>query len=276
MLKRLLEEMPAARRKPRRYQEAEPAKARNAGAPATAGMSRSRRSSARATRLNGPGRRRIRAMSCSTSAGSGLTTRRATASALFPTNDPRSPKRCSRAMRVPAGFSGGRQDLPRGADRGLRARAGARHAVRADRPLIGGANGARRPSARGQASDPDGDAATFDVLAALERSRPSIPIPKPSSSASSRCSRGCTRSRPRRAATPGEVAPDRRCGALRRLAAARAWASPRRSSPTGSAGRARQGLSSRRRTASPCRPIRDADHHGRARHRHRAVPLLPA
>lgn len=59
--------------------------------------------------------------------------------------------------------------------------------------------GAQREKARAlaQGEDPDGDAATLDVMAALQSSPAAVRIPKPSSRRSSPCSRGSTRSRPR-------------------------------------------------------------------------------
>ena len=118
--------------------------------------------------------------------------------------------------------------------------------------------GERRQKAKALASgeDPDGDAATLDVLAALEKFPASGPIPKPSSRRWSRCSRGSIRSRRRRSAIPGRVSltvdavryDDRQAQAARRRLDL-----PRRAHH---ARRHASRSTCRRRTPSACRPIR--------------------
>ena len=200
MLKRLLEEVPAAPVAAAALPAPDAAPAAADGAARLRAIRRSRPSSARRRRLNGDGLgeghppRRVRPRRQRPQLRAGRQ--------LRPLSQERSGAgrcRASAALRAPAGFPGRRQADPRGADRGLRALARARRAVRADGYLAGGERRAEGRSCWRKGEDPDGDAATLDVLAALREVRPGrIPIPKRSWSAWSRCSRGSTRSPPRR------------------------------------------------------------------------------
>ena len=121
--------------------------------------------------------------------------------------------------------------------------------------------GERRQKAKALAAgeDPDGDAATLDVLAAIEKFPACAPIPKPSSRRSIRCSRGSTRSRPRPRSIPAASrSPSTPCAI--RSTAARGSASPRPSSPSASRPATRSRSTCRRRThfglpADPSVPI---------------------
>jgi sulfite reductase (NADPH) flavoprotein alpha-component len=141
--------------------------------------------------------------------------------------------------------------------------------------LSGGAD-RRRALALAAGQDPDGDAATLDVLAALEKLPRARPHPEAfvealeplqprlySISSSPQCA-------------PGRVSLTVDCGALhdRRPGAAGGRLHPPRPDrmePGGDAGLRPEGA----RLRAAGRPGH-ADHHGRARHRHRAVPRLPA
>ena len=134
-------------------------------------------------------------------------------------------------MRAPADFPIGGKTLARGADRGLRAGP----APDALFELIGFvAGGERRQKAKllAKATTP---MAMPPRSTCWPRWRPSAPI-HPDPEAFLECLEPL---QPRLysissspLATPGEISPDRRCRALRRSAAARGWASPRRSWPT--------------------------------------------
>ena len=157
-----------------------------------------------ATRINGEGSEKDTHHVVIDISGAGSTMSRATASASARATDPQLADAMLAAMRAPADF-----------------RSAARHSAQAliedyalgPAPdtlfeLIGYlAGGAKRRKAKllAEGEDPDGDAATFDVLAALQAFGPSIPIRKRSWNAWSRCSRGFIRSRRPRCATPGEV-----------------------------------------------------------------------
>ena len=100
------------------------------------------------------------------------------------------------AIGAPADFPIGGRTLREVLIDGVSLGAGARHAVPAF--LL---HHRRRAAKEGEAlaagEDPDGDAATLDVLAAIQKFPASGPIRKPSSRRSTRCSRGSTRSPPR-------------------------------------------------------------------------------
>ena len=146
MLKRLLEEMPAAAAGNAPAQAKAPS-CRQGAEPGSRAMRRSRRCSARPPASTAASRRRTRATSCSTSPRSGLAYAPGDSFGLYPKNDPALAEAVLAALRVPAEFPRRRQAVPRRADRGLRAGPGARCAVRADRPA-----GGRRAAPEGQAA----------------------------------------------------------------------------------------------------------------------------
>jgi Predicted NADH:ubiquinone oxidoreductase, subunit RnfB len=116
--------------------------------------------------------------------------------------------------------------------------------------------GERRQKARALAEgeNPDGDAETLDVLAALEKFAGVRPTRKRSWKRSIRCSRGSTRlpARPR-ATRMRSRSPSTRCATPSTAAAA--LASPRRSSPNGLRPAMRSRPMSRKRMRSACRAI---------------------
>ena len=276
MLKRLLEEAPACagRAKPATA-GATPPQAMPAE-PGTRDASRRSHLPRRATRLNGDGlgeghaprRVRHRRQRPRYAPGDSF--------GLFPSNDPAladaDPRRDARAGRLPRR----RQDVPRCADRGLCAGPRARHAVRADQ-----LPGRRRAAQEGQGCWPRArtPTATRPPSTCWRRWRSSgrsIPIPKRSWNAWSRCSRGSIPSPRRPLATPGELHLTVDARALRHRRARSGSASPRPSSPTASQpGARRQGLHPEGARLRAAEGRRNADHHGRPRHRHRAVPLVP-
>ena len=117
----------------------------------------------------------------------------------------------------------------------------------------------------------------LDVLAALaEVSRTSRRRSEASSRRWSRCSRGSTRSRRRPGPTPAACSLTvdvvrYKIGERAALGVASTFLAER-VQPGDAAAR----CMSRRRTTSPAGRPRDADHHGRPGHRHRAVPGVPA
>ena len=148
-------------------------------------------------RLNGLARRRTpprrvrhRGWAASTTPGDSF--------GLFPSHDPALADAVLAAMRAPPDFPRTAQELPPGADRGLRALARPRHAVRADR-LPGRAERAhRRRGCSPRAAIPTATPPASTCWRHWRRSVRSIPTRRRSSSASSRCSRGSIRLRPRR------------------------------------------------------------------------------
>ena len=187
-------------------------------------------------------------------------------------------RRCGdRGARRAGGFSDRRPHAARGADR--------RRLARRPRPTCCSScisyitGGERRQKAKALAAgeDPDGDAGDAR-RAGGDREVPRHPARSGSLHRSARSAAAAAlldrllaqgRSRPRRA--------HRRCGALSRSASARGSASPRPSSPTASrpATKLKVYVQKAQHFALPADPV-GADHHDRSRHRHRAVPRLPA
>ena len=265
MLKRLLEEMPApsapTSRRQLQRQRSPPMARTSAGRSRDAPVEAVFRSAARLewTGLGeGHAPRRARHL--------GLRHRLRAGRQLRPLPQQRSgPCRCrARRHARAAGFPRRRQELPPGADRGLRALARPRHAVRADRRP-----GRRRAAPQGQAAG-QGRRSRWrcgelrraggagDVRA--DPPRPgSVPRVPGAAAAAALFDRLLA------AGDAGRDAPDRRCRAL----------CGRRAHPAGRrldvpcrpacAGGARQGLRAGRARLRPARRSGDADHHGRAR-----------
>ena len=178
-------------------------------------------------------------------------------------------------MRAPPDFPVGGKTVPPGADRGLRAGPGARHAVRADRLLVGGE---RRKKAKllAKGEDPDGDAATLDVLAALETFGPVHPDPEAFLECLEPLQPRLYSISSSPLATPGEVhltvdAVRYDIGGRTRLGVASTFLADR----LRPGARVKVYVQKAHGFALPEDRV-DADHHGRSRHRRRAVPLLPA
>ena len=193
---------------------------------------------------------------------------------IFPTNDPALADAVIAALAAPADFPIGGRAL---------------RDVLIDGVSLGSApdmlfqlfsyitGGERRQKAKALAAgeDPDGDAATLDVLAAIGNSPACVPTRKPSSKRSIRCSRGSTRSRPR----PGSIPSAWRYASMRCAIPSMAGpgsASPPPFSATACVPATRSRSMSRRRAFRPARRSVAAGHHDRPRHRHCAVPRLPA
>ena len=220
------------------------------------------------------GPRRIRAMLCSIIAGSGLSYAPGDSFGLFPTNDPALADAVLAALRVPARLSRRRQADPRRADRGLRARPRARHAVRADE-----LSGRRRAAAEGEAAGQGrrsrrrrGHARRAgragEVRAGASRSRSVRGVP------------GAAAAAPlfHRLVPACDAGPAASHGGQRALRHRRSAAARRRLDVPGrsrGAGRARQGLHPEGARLRAAQGWRSADHHGRPRHGRRAVPLVP-
>ena len=175
MLKRLLEETPARRR------AAHPPQRR--GAPSAGSRASPARREApveavfrSATRLNGADRRRTRATSCSTSRAAASPTRPATASASFRRTIRRWPRRCSARCGVPPDFPIGGKPF-RDALIEDYALAPAPDALFELIGLLVGGERRQKAKALAAGEDPDGDAATLDVLAALEKFAGRAPRP---------------------------------------------------------------------------------------------------
>ncbi len=195
---------------------------------------------------------------------------------IFPANDPALVDAVHRRARRAAGFPDRRPHAARGADRRRVAVAGARHAVPAHLLHHRRRAQGRRPRRSADGEDPDGDAATLDVLAALQKFPGIRPDPEAFIEALdplqprvySISSSLKTSTRPRLA--------HRRCRALRgRQAHAprRRLDLPRRPRQ---ARRQAQGLCAEGAAFRAAGRSGEADHHDRPRHRHRAVPRLPA
>ena len=228
MLKRLLEETPAApaspRRRSRRPSRRPPSPAR-ATPPSMPSSAWRRASTARA-------RRRTRATSCSTSPAAGSATRRATASASIPRNDPALADAVRAALRVPPDFPVGGKPIRDALIEDYALGLAPDMLFELMSYLVGGER-RQKAKALAKGEDPDGDAATLDVLAVLEKFAPGASRP------------GSVRGVPRAAAAApllhrllpphhaGPAASHRRRRALRALPAASGWASPPPSSPTG-------------------------------------------
>ena len=121
---------------------------------------------------------------------------------------------------------------------------------------------------------PDGDAATLDVLAALQKFGPVQPDPKAFLEALGAAAAAALFDLLHAAVTPGEV--HLTVDVVRYPSAGACASASPRPSPTGMRQAPASRSTSRRRTASLPRGSGDADHHGRSRHRRRAVPLVPA
>ena len=113
-------------------------------------------------------RRRRPGTSSSISPDPASNTSSATASASMPANDPGARRRDPQGARRAAGFSDRRAHVARGADRRRVAQSGAGHAVPAHSYVTGGER-RQKAKALSAGEDPDGDAATLDVLAAIEK-----------------------------------------------------------------------------------------------------------
>ena len=276
MLKRLLEETPAPPPASRRAGQGR-ARRRAQGRRARHAATRpSRRSSARATRLNGAGlgeghaprRARHRRQRPRLRAGRQLRP-------LSRGTIRRSPRRCARALRVPPRFPVGGKPI-RDALIEDYALGPAPDALFELIGLLVGGERRRKAKALAAGEDPDGDAATLDVLAVLEKFAPVHPDPEAFLECLEPLQPRLYSISSSPLATPGEVhltvdavrydiagrqRPGRRLDLPRRSARAR---------------RARQGLHPEGARLRPAQGRRDADHHGRPRHRRRAVPLVPA
>ena len=197
-------------------------------------------------------RTRTRAMSCSTSPPAASPTCPATASASTRGTIRRSPRRSARALRVPPDFRIGDKPI-RDALIEDYALGVAPDALFELMSLLVGGERRRKAKALATGEDPDGDAATLDVLAVLEKFAPVHPDPE----AFLECLEPLQPRLYSIASSPlrhaGRAAPDRRCGALRRSPAGSARALPPRFSPTASSPARASRPTSRRRTASPCR-----------------------
>ena len=138
--------------------------------------------------------------------------------------------------------------------------------------------GAQREKARAlaQGDDPDGDAATLDVMAALQKFSNVRPHPEAFVEALEPLQPRLYSISSSHNATPGKLSLTVDCVRYvdRQAQAARAGLDlPRRAHP---AGRRGQGLCAEGARLRAAAGSEDADHHDRAGHRHRAVPRLPA
>ena len=172
MLKTLHEEIGAA---PRR---SESRRAGSGSAAATPALPRRhvarqpgrRRPSCRAPGSTSRARRRKPGISrFDLDANAGSTTRSATPSALYPHNDPALADAVLAALGAPPDFPIGGRTLARGADRRRFARRPRPTCCSSCSPTSPAASGGRKAQALAAGEDPDGDAATLDVLAAIEK-----------------------------------------------------------------------------------------------------------
>ena len=180
------------------------------------------------------------------------------------------------ALDAPPDFPIGDRTLREVLTDGVSLGAGARHAVRADLLSSPAASGGRRRSALAAGEDPDGDAATLDVLAALHKFPGIRPDPEAFIEALDPLQPRLYSISSSPKADPGRVSLtvdavryeiDKRtrlgvCLDLPRR--------PRR------ARRQDQGLCAEGAAFRAAGRSVEADHHDRPRHRHRAVPRFPA
>ena len=177
--------------------------------------------------------------------------------------------------RVPDRVPHRRQALPRRADRGLCA-GPAPDALFGLIGLLVGGERRRKAKALAAGEDPDGDAATLDVLAALEKFAPVHADPEAFVECLEPLQPRLYSISSSPLATPGEVhltvdAVRYEIAGRRRLGVASTFLADRLEP-----GARRQGLHPEGARLRAARRRRDADHHGRTGHRHRAVPLVPA
>ncbi len=274
MLKRLLEETPAAAGAghggSRRLPQPKAARARHARCARRGGVRRRQRGSTARAREKDTrhvvfdiGRQRARA------------TCPATASASFPTNDPALAeavlrRACACRPIFPVGGKPIRDALIEDYALGL-----APDMLFELMSYLVGGERRQKAKALAKGEDPDGDAATLDVLAVLEKFAPVHPDPE----AFVECLEplqprlysiaSCPLTTPEQLhltvdAVRYDIAGRRRLGCASTFLADRL-----------TAGHARQGLHPEGARLRAAQGWRDADHHGRPRHRRRAVPLVP-
>ena len=123
--------------------------------------------------------------------------RRATASASIPKNDPALAEAVRAALRAPPDFLVGGKPIRDALIEDYALGLAPDVLFELMSYLVGGER-RRKAKALAKGEDPDGDAATLDVLGVLEKFAPYIPTPRHSWNASSRCSRASIPSPPAR------------------------------------------------------------------------------